>query len=196
VTIQVRCSCGKGLVAEDDHAGRQVRCPSCQGVVSVPDQPAKPAAYSVEKFRKCPGCKREWPDDTVVCVDCGYNFETGRKMKTKYKVLDRVLDVGIAALGTVTRYRVFRNVRGKPYLTITRKVLFIPLGSKTYDLSDYRAVLTDFAPGNDEAPDVFYLELESRRGRDVRIFRASDEEKMKELIDLVAQAGRLEIKRK
>jgi hypothetical protein len=196
MTIQVQCSCGKQLVAEDDHFGRQVRCPSCQGLVQVPDEPAEQGGYGVEQFRKCPGCKREWPLDTVVCVDCGYNFETRRKMKTRYDIVERNLDVGVAALGSFTRYRVFRNSRGRPCLTVTRKFLFVPLGSTTYDLGDFRAVLTDFTEGSDEAPDVFYLELESRRGQNVRIFRSSDEEKMKELIDLVAHAGRLEIKRK
>jgi hypothetical protein len=196
MAIQVQCSCGKRLKAADDLAGRTMRCPSCQGMVDVPGDAAEAAGYGVEQVRKCPGCKREWPIATVVCVDCGHNFETGRKMRTSYRVADRVLDHGMVWLGTYTRYRVFRSERGKPFLTVSRKLLFLPLGSSTYDLSAYRSILTDFVAGHDESPDVFYLQLDGPGKRPVTIFRSSDEVGMKDLIDMVAQAGHLEVKRK
>jgi hypothetical protein len=196
MAIRARCSCGKQVQALDELAGRRVRCPACQGLVRLPGEPQGQAGYGIEKARKCPGCKREWPVDTVLCIDCGHNFETGRKLRTKYNVPDRVLDVGASWLGPYARYRVFRNERGRACLNVSRTFLFLPLGSATYDLSDYRAVLTDFAAGDDDSPDTFYLELEGRGERAVRIFRSSDEEKFKELTDLLAQAGRIEIKRK
>ena len=59
------------------------------------------------------------------------------------------------------------------------------------------AILTDFSSGDDENPDVFYLELEGAgRRKNVTVYDSTNEEIFKELIDLIAQAGRLEIKRK
>jgi hypothetical protein len=197
MAIPFQCPCGQRLQAPDDQSGNQMRCPACRELVRVPAAGGEaPDGYAVEKVRKCPGCKREWPLDAVICVDCGYNFETGRKMKTKYKVPDRVLDVGAVWAGTYTRYRVYRDARGKPRLDITKKFLFLPVGGASHDLSAYRAVLTDYAVGDEEeSVGTFYLKLAGPGQREVRIFRSSDEEAMKELIDLVVQAGRLEIKR-
>src|SRR5207245_1675133 len=112
MTIQVKCSCGKRLQVSDDEAGRKVRCPSCKDLVRVPGEAEEPAGFGVEQVRKCPNCKREWPLDAVVCIECGYNFETGRKMRTKYNIPDRVITLGAVWLGSYTRYRVFRSERG------------------------------------------------------------------------------------
>jgi hypothetical protein len=196
MVIRIRCSCGKIVQAADDQAGRKVRCPGCQDLVRLPGERKEQAGYGVEQVRKCPGCKREWPLETVVCTDCGHNFETGRKLKTRYDVPDRIIDDGIGWLGTFTRYRVFRGRRGEPCLNVSRKFLFLPLGSTTYDLSDYRAILTDFAAGDDDNPDVFYLQLAGSGRKTVTIFRSFNEQAFKAVLDLVAQAGRLEIQRK
>jgi hypothetical protein len=197
MAIQVDCSCGKRLVAEDEHAGRKVRCPSCQGLVGVPAFAEEVAGYAVEQVRKCPRCKHEWPIDTVICIDCGHNFETGKKMRTRYKLAEHVLDVGPVWLGSYTRYRVFRSQHGKPFLNVSQKFLFLSLGSKDYDLSAYRWVLTDFAAGDGEnSADLFYLQLDGPKQRPVTIFRSTSEAKFKELIDMVVQAGQLEIKRR
>ncbi len=196
MAIRVRCSCGTQVQAADEQAGRKVRCPSCQELLRLPGEREEADGYGVEQGHRCPSCKREWPQGTVICTDCGYNFETGRKMKTKFNIPDRIIDVGVVWLGTYTRYRVFRGKRRQPCLQVNRKFLFVPLGSNTYHLGDYCAILTDFTPGADNQPDVFYLELEGPRKGNVTIFNSSDEEKYKELIDLLAEAGRLEIKRK
>jgi hypothetical protein len=196
MTIQVQCSCGKRVQTRDEEAGRKVRCPSCQGLVDVPGVAEELDTYGVEQVRRCPGCKRDWPLDTVVCIECGHNFETGRKLRTKYNIRDRIIDVGIVWLGTCTRYRVFRNERGKPFLGVSRKFLFIPLGESIYDLSAYRTIYTDFVAGHDDNPDVSILELEGPGKRAVTIFQSSDDEQMKDLIDMIAGAGQLEIKRR
>src|SRR5262245_27481877 len=104
MAIPIQCSCGRRLQAPDDRAGSEVRCPACRGLVRVPGEGEAPGGYAVEQVRKCPGCRREWPLSTVVCVDCGYHFEAGRKMRTKYQVADRVLEVGSVWTGTYTRY--------------------------------------------------------------------------------------------
>jgi hypothetical protein len=196
MAIQVQCSCGGRLQAPEQQAGRKARCPSCQGLVVVPGELVEADSYVVEQVRKCPRCKSEWPTDTVVCVECGHNFETGRRLRTRYETVDRVIDVGLVWLGCYTRYSVRRSTRGKALLTISHRLFFLPLGTATYDLSAYRYIFTDFMAGDRESSDQFYLELQGPGQRDVNIFSSPDEQAMKELVDLVAKAGRLEIKRK
>ncbi len=199
MAIQVRCSCGKELRAEDDEAGNSIRCPSCGGKVKVPDEPEASSGYELVKIRKCPSCSHEWPRDAVVCVDCGYNFETGRKMRTKVKTHDREVVCGHLWLGAYARYRVFRGKRGQPCLNVTRKFLFIPTQDATYDLSNYDAVVTDFkAAGRFFGPnnDCYFVQIEGPRKKPVTIFESPGEHKFKELVDLLSQAGRLSVKRK
>jgi len=207
MAIQVECACGKRLRVPEEHAGKKVRCTGCQAVMLVPaaelpeaavvvEDEAEEAGYAMEKVLKCPGCKHEWPVDTKVCIDCGYNFETGRKMQTKYNIRDRFVDLGSPALGTFTRYRVFRNAKGKPSLMVSRRFLFIPLGNKTYDLTGFRAILTDCVVGDEEeGGEVYYLTLEGPRWGKVKLLRSSNERKWREVLDMVQQAGRLEVKR-
>lgn len=40
--ITFTCSCGEKLEVDDDMAGRQVRCPYCEGIADVPAAAAKP----------------------------------------------------------------------------------------------------------------------------------------------------------
>jgi hypothetical protein len=190
MAIHVKCACGKEVKARDDQAGVKVRCSSCRAMVRVPEE-----EYGVERVRKCPGCKREWPVKTVVCVDCGYNFESRRKLKTTIRVPDRVIDVGVVWLGCYVRYRFFRIGSEALGLNWSRKFFFIPLGNYNYNLKEYSAVLTDFVAGNDDGPDMLYLRLEGRGKRTVTIYSSPDEEKFKELVDLISQAGGLEVKR-
>lgn len=194
--ITFRCRCGEPLEAPESRSGRDVCCPACREVVAVPaGGDDAPGSYAVEQVLRCPGCKREWPLATVVCVDCGHNFQTGRKLRTKYRVAETIIEVGSRWAGSSTQYRVYRNGRGKACLTLSSRLLFIPTGTVTYDLGDYNAVYTDFTPGDDENPDAFHLELRGPGARPVVIFNSSNEEKMRELADALAAVGRLEIKR-
>jgi hypothetical protein len=196
MVIRLRCSCGKTVQAADDQAGRKARCPACRALVRVPGDPEDSAGYAIEQVLECPGCKHEWPIGTVVCIDCGYHFEAGRKMRTKYNVPDRIIDFGFVWLGTYARYRVHRGKGGRPCLTVSQQLLFLPLGSVTYDLTRYSALLTDFTAGDRDTPDRYSLEMEGPGRKPELIADTANEEKFKELIDLLAEAGRLEIKRK
>lgn len=42
--IEVRCSCGKLLQANDEWTGRRARCPKCQEALTIPDRPSAPVA--------------------------------------------------------------------------------------------------------------------------------------------------------
>ncbi len=200
MSIELRCSCGKRLSVDDEQAGRKVRCPACQGMLRVPGTATEHDGYGMEASRKCPSCRREWPEDTVVCINCGYNFETGKKMETVYQVLDRTVDIGVTWLGCYTRFVIFRDRKGYAKLTIAKRFLFLPVGTRVIDLKGYDSVLTDVSLGyHDEdggSPDVYYLELEGPRKRPVRILTTSNEWKMREVLDTLQEAARLQVKRK
>ncbi len=55
-------------------------------LASYQDQPegmAMPAQQQSGPMRTCLNCKQPMPADGVVCMQCGYNAQTGRKMKTR-----------------------------------------------------------------------------------------------------------------
>ncbi|MCA9171397.1 MAG: hypothetical protein KDB23_27195 [Planctomycetales bacterium] len=109
--IKTVCSCGAAFAAPDKYAGRQVKCPKCSEPVRVPAAGAAPAAASGAKRtskpaappvdrelaslldevdlgqtktgRRCPDCREDVDAEAVVCINCGLNLETGKKMKTK-----------------------------------------------------------------------------------------------------------------
>jgi hypothetical protein len=178
--------------APDDRAGELVPCPECGKQVRLPDGAI---GLEVGSSRKCPGCKRQWPTETVVCVNCGYNFKTKSKTKARSNVPDRVLSYGIRWLGHVRYYRVFRNERDRVCLNVRRKFFFVPVGNATYDLGEFEAIVTDYRDGGDEYSGVYYLWLEARGGRRATIFKSADEEAFHELLNFVSAAGGLQIKR-
>ncbi len=66
--IRFACSCGRELQARDDLAGRDVRCPSCQELQTVPYAEAEPPSDAVEAIqdeapRRRSSREREQSDD-------------------------------------------------------------------------------------------------------------------------------------
>jgi hypothetical protein len=200
MAIPLKCRCGKRLQAPDDRAGTRVRCPACQELVLVPGQRAEDdedgGGYDVAAFVKCPGCQHEWPAGTVVCIDCGWNFQKKRKMHTVYKVKDIVVEWGARFLGCYSQAVLHRERTGELTLTLRSWVLFLPVGRQEVDLDGYTRIVTDFTPGNDEAPDVYYVDLEGPHRRPVRVYCGSDERTMHEIIDTIKESTRMEITRR
>jgi hypothetical protein len=69
--IQVACDCGKKLRVKDESAGKKIRCPGCQEILSVPapdlvepDEDDVSAAVTSEPPKPAPRSKRKSdPDD-------------------------------------------------------------------------------------------------------------------------------------
>ena len=95
MSIDVFCSqCKKTYRVKDELAGRRGKCP--QGhVVVVPQRkvdaasaaPASGArevvpAAGKEAGKTCPGCAAALPENAVLCVQCGYDFRTGKRLAT------------------------------------------------------------------------------------------------------------------
>lgn len=105
--IKVKCgSCSAKFKAKDELAGRRVKCPKCQNPVVIEAAVAapapvrratpKPAAHNPlldildeEEVRSrvrgpmCDNCGAEVKRGMVICIDCGYNLETGDQLETE-----------------------------------------------------------------------------------------------------------------
>jgi hypothetical protein len=195
----VRCGCGQSLAVPAVQAGQCVRCPACAAVLVVPEtsiSASEPTGYAVQQPRKCPYCNKEWPAETGVCVECGWNFHTAKRHQRTYPVLDRHVDFGLTAIGTCTRLAVHRGNQGDRTLTRKDWLLFIPLGTSVLDLDGYEAVVTDYSSGGSEYGDSFILDLRAKDNRTRRIYAGSDEPTMKAIVDMLQEVGQLRVERK
>jgi hypothetical protein len=97
--IEFACRCGKKHRAAEEHAGKHAKCDQCGQVVAIPApkmaaQAASPAALtsrlSTPKTiasapvqsdgRRCPSCRSPLSPVAVLCINCGYNLNTGKKV--------------------------------------------------------------------------------------------------------------------
>ena len=120
MSIKVKCgSCGSGFSAKDSLAGRRVKCPTCKEPISIPakrtaskpkqPKPAKAKAtvpahnplldlLDEQNIRSqargpiCENCAAELQAGAIVCIECGFNHETGDKLETE--AYDDVIDAG------------------------------------------------------------------------------------------------------
>ena len=75
--ITLNCpDCGQNYELEDSMAGKKASC-ACGAMLFVPDTPDIP-----EGFKACPACKSTTSEDSVICVSCGYNYQTGGRMRS------------------------------------------------------------------------------------------------------------------
>lgn len=101
--IAVSCSCGKRLAAKPEWAGKTIKCPACgkpirvgaaasarkQNVTSPADgENLSELLDEVDLGQsatghRCPSCRADLLAGDILCVKCGYNLESGRKMEIK-----------------------------------------------------------------------------------------------------------------
>lgn len=110
--IKVSCSCGQSFNAKDELAGKRVRCPKCKNPLQIPAAAAPPAAdlddfqlapaAEVPKYNPledilqdegvkaaatgpvCPSCSEPINPSAVLCVQCGFNLQTGEKITANF----------------------------------------------------------------------------------------------------------------
>jgi hypothetical protein len=195
----IQCSCGKQIQIQADDPSARIRCPVCQDVLDVPGRSEEGAGgYALESVRICPRCRKSWPGDAAICVDCGHDFRSGKKHETTYQLRPRSLVLGLTFLGTYRLYTLQRNRKGQPTFTIKSWLLWIPLGTRTIELKDYDSVVTDWYlhdTGRSQT-DVFMLELHGPRKRPWCFWRGTDERSMHALVDMLQEGAGLTVKRK
>jgi len=106
--VAVQCKCGQRLQVKTEFVGKTVTCPGCSQPLRVPtatakstaagNQTAKDASNMDELFkdvgladtggsgRKCPECRSPMKPEAIICIDCGYNENLGRRMKVQRPV--------------------------------------------------------------------------------------------------------------
>ncbi len=102
MAIKVRCkNCNAGFQAKDELAGRRVKCPKCKEPLKIkaPEKKRQPVAAanhnplldlldeqnvrSAARGPVCENCAAELSPGAIVCVECGFNAETGMMLKTE-----------------------------------------------------------------------------------------------------------------
>jgi hypothetical protein len=171
----------------------------CQDVLDVPGRSEEGAGgYALESVRICPRCRKMLAGDDAICIECGHDFRTGRKLETTYDLRPRSLELGWRFLGTYSRYDVNRDRKGQPILTIRSWLLWIPLGTTTVGLKGYDSICTDYQlqhDGNREY-DMFFLELQGPRKAPYRLWSGTNESSMHDLVDLLREGAGLTVTRK
>lgn len=80
LTISCR-ECRRQYELENSMGGRQFAC-GCGNKFAIP------ALEPSGDFVACQACGNVSPDGSVICIECGYNFRSGSKTKTKKKSRD------------------------------------------------------------------------------------------------------------
>ncbi len=91
--IPVSCQCGYQVDAPDQYAGQQVPCPSCQNPLQVPLLQQAPVDTMLGEMLsdaginavtpggyRCANCSASIPGGAIICLECGYNAESGQMM--------------------------------------------------------------------------------------------------------------------
>jgi hypothetical protein len=199
MSIEITCpNCSRKLRVRDDKAGRQIKCPGCGDAIPVPAADAEEGAYDLAEAVTCPSCRRGLAKGAVVCVECGYDFRTRRKHRTTYSGGGFSRDFGLTWLGSFHRYTFDRARDGGWLLSVSRRLFFLPLGTRQYDLRQYQSAVTDYTDGGDfyrDGADIYCLALESKRGRRVTIYRGGNEEMMSWLIESLQETAGLSVQR-
>ncbi|MCF7854906.1 MAG: hypothetical protein K9N51_08915 [Candidatus Pacebacteria bacterium] len=86
---RIECtSCHVTLEVEDDYfselQGQTIACPECSADITIPASPHLRLKQKSVTARTCPHCGSAFPPGAVLCVQCGYDTRTGRKLNPQY----------------------------------------------------------------------------------------------------------------
>lgn len=109
--IQVTCDvCGQEFDVPADQAGRTVKCVRCEAAVAVPFLDAEVSEPTPKlrikrdtpigggPIKTCPQCSTKADADAAICVSCGFDFRTGRKLQEAGKSSHALVLVGVGVL--------------------------------------------------------------------------------------------------
>ena len=168
--IEVRCVCGKRYPVPDDKAGRKLQCQRCGAVQRVPradvdvegapvipfqapgvgsdDGEPRPLAAAPldlrEPVRRCGGCGYSDDARLAVCVRCGHDFRTGRRLT---HAAERVELEG----GGAARDEARVTLDG---LVVLARLCLTPLGLALGPWVSWRSIAVERALGAEESPEI------------------------------------------
>ncbi len=126
MAIKATCnSCQQTFNARDELAGKRVKCPKCKARMMIPAAksaaaaPAPVRAPSVDPMEAlleeanigpvsrggpiCPDCAEFISPGDVICVACGFNLETGKKLRVSRGKEDGGGDTGLSDAEKIMR---------------------------------------------------------------------------------------------
>ncbi len=69
--------CGQNIDADPEMAGMEFPCPSCEVDIIIPEEGAASAPKKVASLKKkCGSCGSMAEADAVICIECGYRFNS------------------------------------------------------------------------------------------------------------------------
>ena len=111
--ISIACKCGQKFAAKDSLAGKTVKCPKCGQPLKIPKSGPDSAEAAVKESapglnssnplhdlldevgvtasatgRRCSECGADLTPEAIICIQCGFNTETGKQLKTKRDIRD------------------------------------------------------------------------------------------------------------
>ena len=89
MSITFNCTCGQKLEVDDEHAGKQPKCPRCGTSITIPSP--------TPEENVCPACENPMEHDAVICIECGFNKKTGRQVAAVYDAREDTQDESGAA---------------------------------------------------------------------------------------------------
>lgn len=116
--VHVDCVCGRRYTVPDDKAGKKLQCRRCGNVNRIPHPqqeaealvipfrdpgeedggdddllslapPPEPPLEIRDPLRRCPSCGFQDDVTVVLCVRCGYDFRTGRRLEDAHEQRER-----------------------------------------------------------------------------------------------------------
>ena len=108
--IPVNCPhCGKEFSVTSDLGGLLATCPYCSRQVTVPvteEQMQKRSGLQIKRpdemagARRCPACGVSLLDGAVICVKCGFDLRTGKRVSMQI-AHNRTLQILLLAMGVI-----------------------------------------------------------------------------------------------
>ncbi|HCE44818.1 MAG TPA: hypothetical protein DET40_14860 [Lentisphaeria bacterium] len=124
MAIFIQCpDCREKYKFENVHGGKNLAC-KCGRKLEIP-----PAAEDGSDIKECPFCNALGAPDAVICVGCGYNFNTGKKIKapaedepeeeqgpsTMQKLIPIIKFVVAPLVILIVGFLIYSSVTGKSY---------------------------------------------------------------------------------
>jgi uncharacterized protein UPF0547 len=89
--ISIHCPiCRATYDVDEEVVGQSVTCECGQNFVATAE--AKHTKTIALGSKLCPGCEEVVAVDTIICVDCGYNFNTGTSMGTEIQTEPEIVE--------------------------------------------------------------------------------------------------------
>ncbi|MBN1268529.1 MAG: hypothetical protein JXB04_03000 [Kiritimatiellae bacterium] len=124
----VQCAhCSHSFEIDDDFTGESLSCPACKALVALPPSanddltPRQRLALKKDEtisgsMKRCPLCDSSVPQESVICLTCGYDWRTGRQQQVGFRPsgfpLSRILLV--AAVAAAVGIAAYVYLRMKP----------------------------------------------------------------------------------